>query len=135
MAEAKDISSNASQDAAHPQQKGFIVFCETNQRYEGGRKAWLFLGPYFFGAYILYATINEGHGEPQKSFLPWLGLIAYLVLFPSIWKWVLALVTPKRPRASASSNSSSSTSPSSEDVTPPFTSQVDEKIKPSGQAE
>jgi hypothetical protein len=128
MAEAKDISSDASPNAAHPQPRGFIAFCETNQRYEGGRKAWLFLGPYFFGAYIWYATINEGQTEPQKHILPWLGFIAYLVLFPSIWKWVLKLVTPKRAQISTVPDSSLNTIQS-------FTSQVDEKIKPSGQAE
>ena len=103
MAEAKDIPSSASSDVAELQHKGFIAFCETNLRYEKGRKAWLTLGPYFLGAYVWYKTINEGSAEPQKNILPWLGFLAYLILFPSVWKWVLGLLSPKRDQALKSS--------------------------------
>jgi len=74
---------------AHQSHNGFIVFCEKNLRYEKGIKAWIFLGPYLLGALGLEMMIDPGHPKATTSLWPWIGFLAYLVLFPSVWRQVL----------------------------------------------
>jgi len=74
--------------------KGFIVFCETNLRYEKGFKAWIFLGPYLLGAVGLEMMIR-GHAQTETSLGPWLGFLAYVILFPLAWRRFLKLVAVK----------------------------------------
>jgi len=90
-----NCTSETGHDDRHPK-RGFIVFCENNLRYEGGIKAWIFLGPYLLGA-IVWETIIQ-KGAPTKGALAsWLGFLVYLVLFPPIWRRILRLVgTVKR---------------------------------------
>ncbi len=85
---------NQKSNRAH---RGFIAFCETNLRYEKGVKAWIVLGPYFLGALALEIIGNNRMGW-------WLGLIAYLVLFPIFWRRLLrfaASLAPNRFRVGA----------------------------------
>lgn len=75
-------------------QKGLVVFCEKNLRYEGGLKAWVFLGPYFVGAFILEIVIETNPAHAQAAVGPWIGFLAYLILFPTVWRRVLKFVVP-----------------------------------------
>ena len=69
--------------------KGFIAFCETKLRYEKGFKAWLLLGPYLLGAFLFERIVNAaGDASATKTAL-WIGFLAYLITFPSIWRRVL----------------------------------------------
>jgi hypothetical protein len=69
--------------------KGFIAFCETNLRYETGLKAWVVLGPYLLGALILEGMINASGGTIAAKFVLWAGFLAYLIIFPEVWRRVL----------------------------------------------
>jgi len=98
-----EIASEAKvreQDShAHRSHKGLIVFCDQKLRYEGGLKAWIFLGPYFLGAVGLEWTIaaaERAKGAHGPGLGAWLGFILYLVLFPALWRWVLKLVVPRK---------------------------------------
>jgi hypothetical protein len=75
--------------------RGLIFFCEKQQRYEKGLKAWIFLGPYLLGAFGLERVITE-HAQSATAFVPWLGLLAYLVLFPLAWRRILKLTAGKK---------------------------------------
>jgi hypothetical protein len=95
-----DSSSGASNSgkihaASYERQKGFIVFCETNLRYEKGFKAWIFLGPYLLGALALEMMIAE-HAKATTVVGPWIGFLAYLILFPLAWRKVLKFIASKR---------------------------------------
>lgn len=89
--------SNADKNHAdaHQRHKGFIVFCETNLRYERGFKAWIFLGPYFLGALGLEMMIT-GHVPGATALWPWIGFLAYLILFPLAWRRILKLVALRK---------------------------------------
>jgi len=80
---------------SHRRHKGFIVFCETKLRYEKGFKAWIFLGPYLIGVLGLETMITE-NAKFATAFWPWLGFLAYLILFPLAWRRVLTLVALKK---------------------------------------
>jgi hypothetical protein len=80
---------------SHRRHKGFIVFCETKLRYERGFKAWIFLGPYLLGALGLEMVITE-RAQTAMALGPWLGFLAYLILFPLAWRRVLTLVALKK---------------------------------------
>ena len=67
----------------------FIVFCETNLRYEGGRKAVVFLGPYLLGCAALELVINSETNFAKWGYWSWTIFLAYLVLFPPFWKRIL----------------------------------------------
>ena len=75
-------------------QKGLIVFCERNLRYEGGLKAWFFLGPYFIDAFVLEILIDANPAHAKAALGSWIGFLAYLILFPSAWRRVLKLLVP-----------------------------------------
>ncbi len=85
-------------------QKGFIAFCETNLRYEKGFKAWMFLGPYLLGAFVLERIVNSaGHAFP--AMLGWWGaFLVYLILFPELWRRLLNLRSTRK--ADAGQNTS-----------------------------
>ena len=70
--------------------RGLIVFCETNLRYEKGLKAWIFLGPYLLGAFVLEIIFNDS--TRADSLVPWVGLIVYLISFPIVWRKFLRFV-------------------------------------------
>ena len=80
---------------AHRPLNGFIVFCETNLRYEKGFRAWIFLGPYLIGAVCLEMIIPR-HADAEPSLAPWIGFLAYLVLFPLVWRRILSFVSFKK---------------------------------------
>jgi hypothetical protein len=69
--------------------KGFIAFCETNLRYEKGFKAWVVLGPYLFGAFVLEVFVNSFGNTPSTKIALWAGFLLYLIVFPEIWRRVL----------------------------------------------
>jgi hypothetical protein len=78
--------------------RGLIVFCEKNLRYENGLKAWIFLGPYLFGAFALEIIFMDGSARTD-SLTPWAGLIAYLILFPIIWRKFLRFIASAKTRS------------------------------------
>jgi len=78
----------------HRRHQGLIVFCENNLRYEKGLKAWIFLGPYLLGALGL-ETMIAVHAKTVTALGPWFGFLAYLIVFPLIWRRVLKLITLK----------------------------------------
>ena len=88
-------ATGKNQDASHHLHRGFIVFCETNLRYEKGFKAWIFLGPYLIGAAALEMVIVR-HSSSATHIGPWIGVLAYLVLFPLAWRRVLKFIASKR---------------------------------------
>ncbi|MCE0483251.1 MAG: hypothetical protein LV479_03320 [Methylacidiphilales bacterium] len=90
-----EISVNKNRADSYQRHKGFIVFCETNLRYEKGFKAWIFLGPYLLGALGLETMITE-HTKTATALGPWLGFLAYLILFPLAWRRILKLVALKK---------------------------------------
>ena len=76
--------------------KGFIAFCETNLRYETGFKAWIILGPYLAGAFVFEGIINTSEGTFAAKLALWTGFLAYLVLFPEIWRRILRSRSPRK---------------------------------------
>lgn len=82
--------------AVHQRHRGFIVFCEKKLRYEKGVKAWIFLGPYLLGALGLEMLIDPGRANAPAVIWPWIGFMAYLVLFPPTWRQILKFITPKK---------------------------------------
>jgi hypothetical protein len=96
---------------AHHRHEGFIVFCETKLCYEKGLKAWLFLGPYLLGALALEMMITNGHAQTATGLGPWIGFLAYLVLFPLAWRRILKFVAPKKATLAARADSSAIDSP------------------------
>ena len=88
------MSSPATDSPSNQKLKGFIVFCETKLRYEKGFKAWIFLGPYLLGALGL-ETMIAVHAKTVTALGPWFGFLAYLIVFPLIWRRVLKLITLK----------------------------------------
>jgi len=74
---------------------GLIAFCETNLRYEKGIKAWIFVGPYLLGAFALEVAFTNRSGRTD-SFTSWAGLIAYLILFPILWRRFLRFIGPTK---------------------------------------
>jgi hypothetical protein len=95
LAKPGESSADKNRADAHHHQKGFIVFCETSLRYEKGFKAWIFLGPYLLGALGL-ETLITGHAKAGSTLGPWLGFLAYLILFPLAWRRILKLVALKK---------------------------------------
>jgi hypothetical protein len=69
---------------SHP--RGFAYFCEETLRYTGGVRAWLFFGPYLLGAIWLEPAQNS---RSIHGFSPWLVLVAYLLIFPPVWRAIL----------------------------------------------
>jgi len=92
-------------DANH-RHKGFIVFCETKLCYEKELKAWLFLGPYLLGALVWEMMIPTGDAQTATGLGPWLGFLAYLILFPLVWRRILKFVTPQKATPAAHNGSS-----------------------------
>jgi hypothetical protein len=86
-----DVDKNRAH--AHKRPTGFIVFCEEKLRYEGGFKAWIFLGPYLLGALVLEMIITE-HTKTAKRGL-WIVFLGYLILFPRVWRRILTLASFK----------------------------------------
>ena len=82
------ISPNGNHAEAHPRHNGLIVFCEKKLRYEKGIRAWIFLAPYFLGAVALERVINAEHAKAEPTLGTWIGFLAYLIFFPSVWKYV-----------------------------------------------
>jgi hypothetical protein len=107
---ASPAGSQASENPSlHRPHKGLIVFCDEKLRYEGGFKAWMFLVPYFLGAIGLewvIAAADRARGAHIMELGAWLGFLAYLVLFPALWRRVLKVIVPKKtpaiPRGNAS---------------------------------
>ena len=75
---------------------GLIVFCEKNLRYEGGTKAWLFLGPYLLGAVLFEKFISPALATGTSSLGAYMGFLAYLVFFPAFWRRILRLLSPDK---------------------------------------
>ncbi|MEJ0000117.1 MAG: hypothetical protein WDO13_13690 [Verrucomicrobiota bacterium] len=68
--------------------RGFIYFCESSLTYNHGARAWLFFAPYLAGAIALESRLDWS--DPAGSGLwPWVGLLAYIVIFPTFWRAVL----------------------------------------------
>jgi hypothetical protein len=76
-------------DDAVGSQKGFIAFCETNLRYEKGFKAWIILGPYLLGAFVLERCANSYDGAFAAKLGLWTGFLAFLIIFPEAWRRLL----------------------------------------------
>jgi len=89
------MSVPATNSPPNQKLKGFIVFCETKLRYEKGFKAWIFLGPYLLGALGLEMMIAE-HAKSATALWPWIGFLAYLILFPFAWRRILKFVALKK---------------------------------------
>jgi hypothetical protein len=70
-------------------QRGFIAFCETNLRYEKGFKAWIVLGPYLLGAFVLERIANTSGDTFALKLALWSGFLAYLIIFPDAWRRLL----------------------------------------------
>src|ERR1700683_2866870 len=70
-------------------QKGFIAFCETNLRYERGLKAWIILGPYLLGAFVLESLASTSGDTFATKLALWSGFLAYLIIFPDAWQRLL----------------------------------------------
>jgi hypothetical protein len=88
--------SDPHHSAVTPPPRGFAYFCEGTLRYMGGGRAWLFFGPYLLGAIWL----DPGLGTSSIHGLsPWIILLAYLVIFPPIWRAVLLATGLWRKRA------------------------------------
>jgi hypothetical protein len=68
--------------------KGFIAFCETNLRYEKGFKAWIFLGPYLLGAFVLESWVTT-YRDSLAEFALGGVFLAYLIFFPETWRRLL----------------------------------------------
>ncbi len=88
--------SDPQHSAATPHPRGFAYFCEGTLRYTGGVRAWLFFGPYLFGA--IWLEPAQG-GRSVHGFSPWLVLVAYLVVFPPVWRALLLATGLWRKRA------------------------------------
>jgi hypothetical protein len=69
--------------------KGLIAFCEKKQRYEKGFKAWLVLGPYLLGAFLLERIVNATGETSSIKLALWIVFLAYLITFPAIWRRIL----------------------------------------------
>lgn len=68
--------------------RGFIYFCEHTLQYNKGVRAWVFFGPYLLGALWLEPGLSLKNVDHQ-TLGTWLPLLAYLVVFPSIWRALL----------------------------------------------
>jgi hypothetical protein len=66
--------------------RGLIYFCEVGLNYCGGVRAWLFFGPYLLGAIALEPGLNSGSKNDLDR---WLLFVAYLVIFPPVWRALL----------------------------------------------
>jgi hypothetical protein len=77
-------------------QKGFIAFCETNLRYEKGFKAWIILGPYLLGAFVLERIANSSGDAFATKFALWSGFLAYLIIFPDAWRRLLRYCSARK---------------------------------------
>ena len=83
-------------------QKGFIAFCETNLRYEKGFKAWIILGPYLLGAFVLERLANTSGDTFATKFALWSGFLAYLIIFPDVWRRLLRYCSARKADAGQS---------------------------------
>ena len=88
--------SDPHQPASTPHPRGFAYFCEETLRYTGGLRAWLFFGPYLLGAIGLEPA--QG-GKSVHGFSPWLVLVAWLLIFPPVWRSFLLATGLWRKRA------------------------------------
>jgi len=89
--------SAETEDAAPAEShKGFIAFCETNLRYETGPKAWIILGPYLVGAFVFEGIINTSESTFTAKLTLWTSFLAYLILFPEIWRRILKSCSPRK---------------------------------------
>jgi hypothetical protein len=70
----------------NPHSRGFAYFCEETLQYIGGVRAWLFFGPYLLGAIWLEPALG---GQSVHGFSPWLVLVAWLLIFPPVWRALL----------------------------------------------
>jgi hypothetical protein len=101
----RHIHNNTEDAIPVGSQKGFIAFCETNLRYEKGLKAWIILGPYLLGAFVLERLANTSGDTFATKFAWWSGFLAYLIIFPDAWRRLL------RYRSSRKVSSGQSASP------------------------
>ncbi len=83
MTRAMNQASNPETDRPP---RGVIYFCEQSHRYRKGMRAWLFFGPYLLGAILLEPALTA---PGRASCSAWLLLLAYLLLFPRVWRGVL----------------------------------------------
>ncbi len=67
--------------------RGVIYFCENRLSYFGGISAWFFFAPFLIGAVILESKAQSLSGLPYL--LGWSGLLAYIIVFPVIWRVLL----------------------------------------------
>jgi len=89
MSPSMSIPRDSSPGLAAPP-RGFVYFCESRLYYLGGLGAWLFFGPFLLGAVILDSLILRYSGLP--SLLGWLALMAYVLVFPPLWRLLLIRV-------------------------------------------
>jgi hypothetical protein len=73
-------------DPADPP-RGFVYFCESRLRYHGGLGAWYFFGPFLLGAVVFDSILLRFSGLP--SLVGWIALVAYVVVFPPLWRLLL----------------------------------------------
>jgi hypothetical protein len=77
----------SSRISAGSPSRGFIYFCEERLGYFSGPRAW-----YFFGPFLLGALIVESFAPPISgvaSWRSWLPLLAYILIFPPVWRAIL----------------------------------------------
>ena len=78
---------DSSQDPAAPPARGFIYFCEERLGYFSGLRAWYFFGPFLLGALIVESLAPPISGV--ASWRSWLPLLAYILIFPPLWRAIL----------------------------------------------
>jgi SulP family sulfate permease len=77
--------SSTSQDA--PRHGDFIYFCEHSMRYDKGLRAWLFFGPYLIGVVLLELLLDQnGKASSESGMWGLFPLLAYLLIFPPVWR-------------------------------------------------
>ena len=88
-----NLDAKTSHNSCTEKTRGLIAFNETSLRYEKGVRAWIFLGPYLLGAFALEMIFNDG-SEASEHVVLWLGLVAYFILFPILWRKLLRFILP-----------------------------------------
>lgn len=82
--------------ATGPTPRGFIVFCESTLRYVGGPRAWVFPGLYVAGACLFERLIATNPHGATTGVWPWIGFLAYLLLFPLAYKRLSRIFARKK---------------------------------------
>ena len=104
-------------DAVHSH-RGFIYFCEESLRYNTGIRAWIFFAPYLVGAVWFEPGLNLKNSV-TPTLWPWLLWLAYLVLFPPVWRLVLLRTGLWRKRSTVLVHENSAGSTSRENISTP----------------